>query len=256
MASCTEVLEDRFSGRTAWTGALVFVAACGSSAEAGVKEAGATPEAGLQQSAEGGPSTPGMDAALSDDGPPMGVDGSPATNGVEGALAFPVGTVVMGYVVGGCGGNGDAGPGVVPAVQIGMFEVGHNPSFPCDEAGASTDAGVGRQITIGVATTQWATFAGGPLTSSLTAGTYMISNERQDDEDLCMLTDGGSAYLTYGQVGGQSLAIAVSGTVTLDSIAAKTLTGSLDVTMGGPYGQADGGTSHLAGSFNASVPCP
>jgi hypothetical protein len=53
-------------------------------------------------------------------------------------------------------------------------------------------------------------------------------------------------------VQGDSLAIATSGTVTITSIGADSITGTFDVTMGGPYGQTDRGArsapSHL-GAF-------
>jgi hypothetical protein len=44
--------------------------------------------------------------------------------------------------------------------------------------------------------------------------------------------------------------------VTITSIGADSVTGTFDVTMGGQYGQTDGGTSQLSGAFDAVMACP
>ena len=48
------------------------------------------------------------------------------------------------------------------------------------------------------------------LTDPLVPGTYMISDEQKQNEDLCKLRTGGSAYLQIYPWGQSSMAVAVS----------------------------------------------
>jgi hypothetical protein len=98
-------------------------------------------------------------------------------------------------------------------------------------------------------------YSGVTLTTSLSPGTYAVGNEHEDDEDLCMLAAGSSAYLLFAPLHGESLSIAVSGTITVDSVGTDAVTGSFNVVMGGPYGETDAGTSPLTGTFDAVVGC-
>ena len=115
-------------------------------------------------------------------------------------------------------------------------------------------AAVNLRLGIGVATKQFVAFAAGPLTDSLTPGTYVISNEHENDEDFCMLRDGGTAFLFVGVAYGESQSIAASGTVTLDRVGADSVAGTFQVTMGGLFGVVDAGS--LSGSFAAVASCP
>jgi hypothetical protein len=49
-----------------------------------------------------------------------------------------------------------------------------------------------------------------PVTQPLAAGTYVVGNEHQNDEDLCMLPDGATAMLMVVS-GMSSIATAMSG---------------------------------------------
>ena len=240
----------------ALTGRLASIAACGGSGTASGGDEG--PDAGVsQQSPDGSLSSTGDDASSSMDAEPG--DASPPVAGqgtLEGNLAFPVGAVAMGFVTGGCSDlTGDAGAGVVPAVQIAIVQAGAASESICSGSASSPDGGPDSAVYIGIATTQWATYSRATLTESLTPGTFTVGNEHLDDEDLCMLAPGSSAYLLFGTAHGESLAIAVSGTVTLDTIAAGAVAGRFDVILGGPFGETDAGTSRLSGTFDA-VACP
>jgi hypothetical protein len=114
------------------------------------------------------------------------------------------------------------------------------------------DAG---EAQIGVSTPQWAEYTGQPLTNSLETGVhYDISNEHENDPDLCMLTSG-NAFLLYTSQGCQTQSLAVLGTVKLTSVSGQWIAGSFDVVMGGPYGQADAGTTNLSGVFGVVPAC-
>jgi hypothetical protein len=235
----------------ALAGQLVLLAACGSGGGSNGRDAGS--EAGASPAGPGGASSDdassGDDAGTPDATPPAGGQGT-----LEGTLAFPVGQVVMGFVTGGCPDRtGDAGAGVLPAVEIGIVQAG-GPSF-CDTRTSAIDGGAYHALYMGIATGQWASYAGATLTASLAPGTFIVGNQHLDDEDLCMLPAGSSAYLVFGQADGQELAIAVSGTFTLDTVAADSVSGSFDVIMGSQFGLTDAGTSRLSGTFNALV-CP
>jgi hypothetical protein len=253
-----------FGGRwpraVALTGHLASIAACGSSGAANGGDAG--PDAGAsasagQQGPDGSLSSTGDDASSSMVAEPDGASLPAAGQGtLEGNLAFPVGAVVMGFVTGGCSDlTGDAGAGVVPAVQIALVQAGAASDSICGGSAGSPDGGPDDAVYIGIATAQWAAYSRGTLTESLTPGTFTVGSEHLDDEDLCMLAPGSSAYLLFAPVRGESLAIAVSGTVTLDTVAGGAVSGRFDVVMGGPFGEVDAGTSRLSGTFDA-VACP
>ena len=147
-----------------------------------------------------------------------------------------------------------ATPGLIPAVAIFFAEAGFAAQNFCTPNGYP-DAGTTNILDLEVATAQWATYPG-TLTEPLVPGTYTISNEQDNNETLCKLRGGGTAYLQIYPWSDYARAIAVSGTVTLDSISAGSVTGRFDVRMGGPFGQTDAGTpTPLSGTFSASA-CP
>jgi hypothetical protein len=233
---------------------------CGTSAGAGGDAA--SDSAAINEGIDGGSIGSGDGSSPSAD---VGASGQPAdagTGNLSGPQSFPVGRVIMGAITGGCEPDASAAVGIVPAVQIAFVEPGPASQQVCSTAAPPVDGGLGNVIAIGVATTQWAMYASAPLTESLTTGAYAVSNEHEDDEDLCMLGGAGSAlrgpgtaYLLLTPYGGESLSIATSGTVTIDSVGATFVTGSFDVLIGGPYGQTDAGASPLSGTFSAAA-CP
>ncbi len=196
-----------------------------------------------------------------------GGDGSAPSDGsvpgagsgtLTGSQAFPVGHALM------QNGNGhesscDGKPipaGLTPTVGIAFLQQGLPDAVVCSTTGAP-DAGSGSLVEIQVATEEWAKSE--TLTQSLTPGTYDITDEYEDDEDLCMLGKGaGTAILILGtQTSCGATSIAMSGTITIDSIDSGGVKGSFDVKMGDAYGHPpDGGAPlSLAGTFNAT-PCP
>jgi hypothetical protein len=187
---------------------------------------------------------------------------APSTGTLSGALAFSIGKVITATAThspfssgGDCGGTTAAMPGVIPAVAIFFAETGFAAQNICNPAVGYPDAGTNTILDLEVATAQWATYPG-TLTEPLVPGTYMISNEQDNEETLCKLRGGGTAYLQIYPWGAPSSAIAVSGTVTINSIAAGSVTGRFDVLMGGPFGQTDAAApTPLSGEFNA-IPCP
>jgi hypothetical protein len=222
--------------------ALAAVAACGSSKP----QPGATgPDSGSTASDSAGPM---YDGPAPDAGSAM----------LEGPQAFPVGSATL--FVGMGSGNTDCEgkpipAGVLPAVTIGLFPKSISAVDVCADVDGGVDAGTGQFLLLQIATPQWA-MGTGTLTQSLTPGAFKISNESEDDEDLCMLQGGGTAILGLGPVGGDSSSIAVSGTVTLTSVGVGAVAGTFDVLMGGPYGTTDGSAPlPLSGSFDA-LPCP
>jgi hypothetical protein len=152
------------------------------------------------------------------------------------------------------------GPSAVPgggfaAAQIVFFEKSGDASLVCSNDGGSPAGNTGRILDLELATPQYATMMDA-ATQGLTPGTYVVGNEHQNDPDLCMLPTGTTAFLQLLDVAGSSpTSISVSGTVTITSVSATAIAGSFSVTMGGPYGQTDGGTPQLSGSFNATA-CP
>jgi hypothetical protein len=187
---------------------------------------------------------------------------APGTGTLSGALAFSIGKVITATAThspfssgGDCGGTAVAMPGVIPAVAIHFAETGFPAQNICNPAVGYPDGGTNTILDLEVATAQWAAYPG-TLTEPLVPGTYMISNEQNNDETLCKLRGGGTAYLQIYSWGGPARAIAVSGTVTIDRIAAGSVTGRFDVLMGGPFGQTDAAApTPLSGGFNATA-CP
>jgi hypothetical protein len=140
-------------------------------------------------------------------------------------------------------------------VVILFAETGFPAQNICNSGVGYPDAGSNTILHIEVATPQWATYPG-TLTDPLLPGTYTISNEQTNSDSLCKLRGGGTAFLEVFQWGDYAQAIAVSGTVTLASIAATSVTGRFDVLMGGPFGQTDAAPpTALSGTFDAT-PCP
>ena len=98
------------------------------------------------------------------------------------------------------------------------------------------DGGAGEWLYLALATTQAATGAS-ELTESLTAGTYVIGDEGEDDPDVCMLPPGTNAFLEIvTPEGDDAQATAISGTVTLDSISAGSVHRHLLGAHGGTAG--------------------
>jgi hypothetical protein len=146
-------------------------------------------------------------------------------------------------------------PGVIPAVGILFAETGFAAQNICNSTVGYPDGGTNTVLDVEVATAQWATYPG-TLTDPLVPGTYTISNEHNDAENLCKLRPGATAFVQIYPWGAPSSAIAVSGTVTIDSITAGSVTGRFDVLMGGPFGQTDAAApTPLSGEFNA-IACP
>jgi len=172
---------------------------------------------------------------------------------LSGPQAFPVGSASMAASpTGGCGGSGS--PDVIAHVIVLLTAQGL-PALLCTDAGPP-DAGTGGWIDIEIATTQAAT-GDQELTQSLGPGTYVIGNEGEDDPDVCMLPPGSNAFLQLLTPGADDAqATAISGTVTIDSLDAKAITGSFSVLMGGPYGTTDASPPpSLSGTFSA-LACP
>jgi hypothetical protein len=182
---------------------------------------------------------------------------APGTGTLSGALAFSVGKVIMTTATpsGTCGGTDMPGTGVVPAVAISFAESGFAAQNICNTNVGLPTAGTNNVLDLEVATPQWATYPG-MLTDPLVPGTYTISDEQKRNEDLCKLRAGGTAYLQIYPWGNGSLANAVSGTVTIDGIAAGSVTGRFDVQMSQAFGpNAGAAPKSLSGAFNATV-CP
>jgi hypothetical protein len=252
--------------------AVGIVAACGSSTQ---KPSGLGTDSGADVQDGGVDGTGSGDGAIADaptsvdardssataDGPGPVYDGPSPEAGsatLEGQQAFVVGSATLFPGMGGGNTDCEGKPipaGVVPAVTIGLFPKSISASAVCADVDGGVDAGTGQFILLQIATQQWA-MGTGTLTQSLAPATYTISNEFEDDEDLCMLQGGGTAILGLGPLGGDSSSIAISGTVMLTSVGAGSVAGTFDVLMGGPYGTTDGSAPlPLSGSFDA-LPCP
>jgi hypothetical protein len=153
-----------------------------------------------------------------------------------------------------CGSSTVPGGGFA-AVQILLFESNADAARVCSKDGGGPGKNVGRILDLEIATPQYAAKTA-PLTDSLTPGNYAVGNEHQDDPDLCMLPTGTTAFLQLiGYESASPTSISTSGTVSITSVTDAEVQGTFDVTMGGPYGQTDGGTPQLSGSFYAT-PCP
>jgi hypothetical protein len=153
-----------------------------------------------------------------------------------------------------CGSSAVAGGGFA-ATQIVLLEKSGDISLLCSKDGGTTSSGAGRILDLEIATPQYASMKT-PVTDALTPGSYVVGDEHQNDPDLCMLPTGTTAFLQLLDVaGGSPTSTSVSCTVAITSISATAIAGSFNVTMGGPYGQTDGGTPQLSGSFNATT-CP
>jgi hypothetical protein len=177
------------------------------------------------------------------------------TGSLTGALAFSIGKVIMSTAItsGTCSGTDVPTPGVIPAVAIFFAETGFAAQNICYPTAGLPTAGTNTVLDLEVATAQWATYPG-TLTDPLVPGTYTISDEQKRNEDLCKLRGGGTAYLQIYPWGNNSVANAVSGTVTIESIATASVTGRFDVLMSGPFGQTDAGVpTPLSGEFNVAA---
>jgi hypothetical protein len=216
--------------------AVSVVAACGGGGSQGANTTDGGPPAD-------GPSGGGFDGAI----PAAG------TATLSGPQAFPVGSARMGSsLIGGCGSQNDAG--LLATLSILISSQGL-PSLLCATDGGIPDGGPGDWIDIEIGTSQAA--QGAPITMALGPGVYVIGNEAQNDPDLCMLPNGSNAFLQLLTPSGyDAQAIAISGTVTIDTLTPSTVTGTFSVLMGGPYGATDASPPpSLSGAFNATK-CP
>jgi hypothetical protein len=153
-----------------------------------------------------------------------------------------------------CGSSNVSGGGFA-AAQIVLLQDGNEAALVCSPDGGPPGGNPGSVLDLEIATSQYAAMTT-PLTQALTPGSYVVGDEHQNDPDLCMLPTGATAFLQLVGLGASSpQSVSVSGTVTITSVDASAIAGSFNVTMGGPYGQIDGGTPQLSGSFNATA-CP
>jgi hypothetical protein len=199
---------------------------------------------------------------------PVGTDGeaaslASATGMLAGPLAFPVQWVLMDPTepASECGADAVASGGYA-ATAIVMFEDNESSLACADDAGLNRGA-TGRFILVEVATLQYVQettdlASPPPPTQALTAGVYTIVNQGENDEALCAEpVSAPTAILEVEQFGlNDAQQIAVSGTVTIESIGPRSIVGTFNVMLGGPFGQTDGGQGQpLSGSFNAAM-CP
>jgi hypothetical protein len=241
--------------------ALSMVEACGGgssgegSADAGTEGADATAEGQDGSASDAGHVA---DARGLDGGSPRdsdAVDGA-GSGTLTGSQAFTVAWALMDPSEPADECMSDAVPGGGVAATAILLAQEDLSSSVCGDGG-NPDAGVGYIVNIEIATQEYA-MGTTQLTQSLTAGTYVIGNEGEDDEDLCMLPGGSTAILQLfdpTNPGGAS-SIAISGTVTIDSVGPGSIAGSFDAVMGGPYGYTDASPPpSLSGTFKAPV-CP
>jgi hypothetical protein len=199
-------------------------------------------------------STPRDTGTASPDGAGTGVPDIPGPGmaTLVGPQAFPVGSALMGIpLTGGCGGG--TGPSsVISQVSIILTSEGL-PSLLCVDGGFP-DGGPGFWIDLELATNQ-AAMGDQELTQSLAPGTYVVGDEGENDPDLCMLPQGSNAFLQLlTPTGDDAQSISISGTVTIDSISAQSVTGTFSVFMGGPYGYTDASPPpSLSGAYNATA---
>lgn len=188
------------------------------------------------------------------DGGPSPGSLTPGTASLDGPSAFPVAWAWMTpQGSSACGATGTLASGVA-AVAIELFEDDEQ-AVACTDGGDLVTGGKGHDIDLEIATTQYV--QGEALTQALGPGTYVVGDEGENDPDICMIPSGTNAYLALLDFGvdDDAVAIAVSGTVTIDSISSQGITGSFDVFLGGPYGTTDAGVQSLTGAFN-TVTCP
>jgi hypothetical protein len=159
-----------------------------------------------------------------------------------------------------CGADAVTGGGYA-ATSIDLFE-NDEFSLACVDGGLKR-AGSGRFIDIQVGTLQYVTLQTSsanppPPTQVLTPGVYPILNERENQENLCSVPVTTPVavleVLQFGLYDAQQ--IAISGTVTVESVTPRSISGTFSVLLGGPYGQTEGGAGQpLSGSFGAAA-CP
>jgi hypothetical protein len=218
--------------------ALTVVEACGGSkASPGVSADGSAPKDAASSTDDAAIPGPGM-ATLS------------------GPQAFPVGSATMGVSLsGGCGGSAAADSGVIPTVSILLTSQGL-PELLCSDAGFP-DGGTGYWLDIELATTQAAVGDSEVLTQSIVPGSYVVGDEGENDPDPCMLPAGSNAFIQLlTPTGVDAQGMAITGTVTIDSVSAGAVTGTFSVLMGDPYGRTDAmPPPTLSGAFNA-LACP
>jgi hypothetical protein len=141
-----------------------------------------------------------------------------------------------------CGANEVAGGGYA-ATAIALFE--NDESLLACADGGSNKGASGRFIVIQVATSQYVMLETSnstnppPPTQALTPSAYTIINEGENKENLCSFPVARPIAILQVQQFGLSDAqqIAVSGTVTIDSVGPRSIAGSFNVLLGGPYGQ-------------------
>jgi len=194
-------------------------------------------------------------------GPDVSSVGS-GTNMLSGPSAFPVRAAWMDPTepASQCGADAVIGGGYA-ATSVDLFENDES-SLACADGGLSR-GGSGRFIDIQVGTLQYITLQTSnanppPPTQALTPGVYTILNERENQENLCSVPVTTPIavleVLQFGLYDAQQ--IAISGTVTVESVGPRSIVGTFSVLLGGPYGQTDGGPGQpLSGSFGAAA-CP
>jgi hypothetical protein len=148
-------------------------------------------------------------------------------------------------------------PGGFAAAVIVLLEKSSDVALLCSPSsdGGGPGTNTGRILDLEIATAQYAAMAT-PITDALAPGSYVVGDEHQDDPDLCMLPTGTTAFLQLVDAGGgYPTSVSASGTVSITSVSGSAIAGTFNVTMGGPFGQTDGGTPQLTGSFDATS-CP
>ncbi len=170
---------------------------------------------------------------------------------LTGQQGFVVGSSLLDSreTVSACGAN-TVGDGYA-ALSIQLFD---SPTATCSNAAKS-----GRLLDIGIATHEYASGkTGSALTVPLATGTFAIGNEQIPDEDLCSLSNDATAILQIRDVAEDGTTNtrwnALSGTVTIDSLAAGSISGTFDVVLGDPNGNGTSGGA-LHGTFGAVTAC-
>jgi hypothetical protein len=217
-----------------WLGALVVAVGCGGGS------GGPEPD-------DGGPDAPSVGSG---------------TNMLSGPSAFPVRAAWMDPAepASQCGADAVTSGGYA-ATSIVLFENDES-SLACADGGLSR-GGSGRFVDIQVGTLQYITLQTSsanppPATQALTPGVYPILNERENQENLCSVPVTTPISVLEVQQFGlyDAQQIAISGTVTIESVGPRSIVGTFSVLLGGPYGQTDGGPGQpLSGSFGTTA-CP